>query len=103
MHEIRVSEAAERDLLDIFENGARQFGFDAAYRYRDGLQAAFSLLSKHPLMGRSRHDLRPKLRSRPYGSHVIFYRPDANAVLIARVLHGAMDAAGQFGAEAGDE
>ena len=44
-----------------------------------------------PLMGREGGELSPGLRSFPVGRHVIFYRPMANGVEIARVLDGARD------------
>jgi toxin ParE1/3/4 len=49
------------------------------------------MLSRHPLLGRSRTDLHPGLRSFPFGRYVIFYRPLDDGIEVVRVLHGARD------------
>ena len=43
------------------------------------------------MMGRSREELVPKLRSFPVGNYVIFYQPISDGVEIVRVLHGSRD------------
>jgi len=57
----------------------------------DALYERFVLLAGHPLLGRTRPELAPHLRSFPVGSYVIFYRPMDDGVEIARVLHGSRD------------
>ncbi|MBV8972288.1 MAG: type II toxin-antitoxin system RelE/ParE family toxin [Sphingomonadaceae bacterium] len=92
MRKLRLSRAAERDLAAIFDYGADRFGDIVASRYRDGLKVALAALLDFPLAGRSRGEIRPGLRSRPYGSHVVFYTVDERSVRIVRVLHGHMQA-----------
>ena len=41
------------------------------------------------MMGRSRSELAPDLRSFPFEAYVIFYRPLDNGVEIVRVIHGS--------------
>ena len=43
------------------------------------------------MLGRSREDLAPGLRSLPLGRYVIFYQVISDAIAIVRVLHGARD------------
>jgi toxin ParE1/3/4 len=49
------------------------------------------LLVENPLMGRSRPELAPGLRSFPVGTYVIFYFPIQGGVEIVRVINGARD------------
>src|SRR5947209_8584452 len=49
------------------------------------------LHAQFPLMGRPREDLRPGLRSFAVKPYVVFYRPTADTIEVARVLHGAQD------------
>ena len=61
---------------------------DAVLREFD---AALQVLSDHPHAGRRRPELRPRIRSFPVGSYIIFYRPIRRGVELVRVLHGARD------------
>ena len=49
------------------------------------------MLSQHPLAGRSREELARNLRGFPVGNYILFYRPMADGIELARVLHGAQD------------
>jgi toxin ParE1/3/4 len=54
-------------------------------------------LAKAPLIGRTRDDLRPSLRSLAVGSYLIFYRPIADGIEVVRVVHGARNLEALFG------
>lgn len=54
------------------------------------------LLATHPGVGRARDEIAPGIFSWPVGSYVVFYRPDPQPVVIARVLHGSRDLAVAF-------
>jgi toxin ParE1/3/4 len=45
------------------------------------------MLADNPEAGRVCGDIRRGLRRMEHGRHVIFYRPDAEGILISRVLH----------------
>lgn len=90
MRRLRITRAAGHDLETIFAYGADRFGETVALGYRDALNTAFASLLEFPLSGRARAEIRPGLRSRPCGSHVIFYEPSEASVRIVRVLHGRM-------------
>jgi toxin ParE1/3/4 len=88
---IRYTSSAEFDLLDLWltiaeENPAAADGVLGA------IQATVSLLSTQPEMGRARAELSEGLRSLPTRTpYIIFYLPDAEGLLVVRVLHHARD------------
>jgi toxin ParE1/3/4 len=43
------------------------------------------------MLGRTREELAPELRSFPFGRYVIFYEVIPDGMAIVRVLHGARD------------
>ncbi|MBF0373309.1 MAG: type II toxin-antitoxin system RelE/ParE family toxin [Alphaproteobacteria bacterium] len=46
-------------------------------------------IAQAPLMGRQRDEIDAEVRSFPFGSYLIFYRPTETGITVARVLHGA--------------
>lgn len=91
MPRYRLSSHADADLAAIADYTIEKVGIKQARRYRDGLDRCFQMLAEHPMRGRSATGLAPKLRRWEYGSHVVFYVPDEQGVLIVRVLHQRMD------------
>ena len=69
-----------------------EWGFAQRDAYREALDQAFTTLSVNPLIGRSRDEIAPNLRSHTIQQHVI-YRVAVETVTVLRVLHGKMDAA----------
>ncbi len=55
------------------------------------------LLSDNPMMGRSRADLAPNLRSLGGSNHIIFYRPVEDGVQILRIICRGRNVEGLFG------
>ncbi|MGB9154286.1 MAG: type II toxin-antitoxin system RelE/ParE family toxin [Alphaproteobacteria bacterium] len=49
------------------------------------------MITREPLMGRTREELRPQVRSFTVSPYIIFYRPQPDVIEIIRVLHGARD------------
>ena len=91
MSEATFSQDAEADLLDIVEFIARDNPI-AAREWVDAVRQRCHLLSQHPLMGESRPDFGVAgCRSISVGLYVIFFRPSASGVEIARILHGSRD------------
>jgi toxin ParE1/3/4 len=64
---------------------------EVAERMLDAINHQFALLSKHPLLGRSRDELRPGLRSITVGAYVVLYRIENEDVVILHVLQGRRD------------
>ena len=91
MPEYRLSLSADADIAEIADYTIKTFGIGQAHRYRDGLERTFQMLAKYPKRGRNAAQFAPGLRRWEYESHVIFYVPDEQGVLIARVLHNHMD------------
>ena len=91
MSEATFSQDAEADLLDIVEFIARDNPI-AAREWVDAVRQRCHLLSQHPLMGESRPGFGVAgCRSISVGLYVIFFRPSASGVEIARILHGSRD------------
>ncbi len=81
---------AEADILEIWDYIADD-SIDAADRWVDRLDEQLGLLAEQPMMGRSRDELSPGVRSFPLGRYVIFYAPLDDGIDVIRVLHGARD------------
>lgn len=84
------TERAERDFREIV------FYLDdkspaAADRFVDAIEQKLHLLSDFPLMGRSREELAPGLRSVIVEKYVLFYRVEADSIQVVRILHGRRD------------
>jgi toxin ParE1/3/4 len=87
---LRVSAEVEAELDAIWSYVATESGdTEVADRLVDSITDHFSVLSKHPELGRTRdYDLRPGLRSLSVGQYVILHRIEKRDVLILHVLHG---------------
>ena len=79
---------AEQDLVDIFLYIHRD-NPSAAEKLVRAVNAKCELLAHNPRIGRARPELKPDLRSFPYGAYLILYRPIDDGVEIVRVVHAA--------------
>ncbi len=91
-----ISEAAERDLEEIFNYIHSKHGINQAYRYVSSFDGIFQNLALHPEIGRERPEIREGLYSMSKDHHIIFYRIHGGKLRIIRVLHGARDLPRQF-------
>ena len=91
-----LSSKAATDLAGIYEYTIVTFGLAQARNYLTGLHDCFRMLADNPLYGRSATDLTTHLRRLEYQSHVVFYIPKEQGVLIVRVLHQSMDVLAHF-------
>lgn len=91
MPNYRLSRLAAEDVADIADYTIEQFGINQARRYRDGLETCFQTLADNPMLGRSASELAPNLKRFEHQSHVVFYVPEEDDVLIVRILHRRMD------------
>ncbi len=92
---VRFSAAARRDLNSIYDHGFEAFGEATADRYAAMLMATVLALLDFPLMGAEVADRKRPLRRFSAESHVIYYRADADGVLVTRVLHARMSTRGR--------
>lgn len=88
----RISSRAEKDLSEIADYTIEVFGEAQAKTYWDGLEQAFQMLAKHRRRGQELEHIHHGLRRWPYQSHIVYYIPEAEGILIVRVLHQRMDA-----------
>jgi len=90
--EVKFSNAAAADLVEIDEFSASRFGDDVAETYMHGFAEAFGLLRDFPLAAPPHPELGESVRCLVHRQHRIFYCVDGDAVLIVRVVHHAMNA-----------
>ncbi|MES1984977.1 MAG: type II toxin-antitoxin system RelE/ParE family toxin [Pseudomonadota bacterium] len=93
---VKVSRAADSDLDSILDYSLSHHSREIAEGYLRTIQATFARLETFPALGVARSDLKVGLRLITVGEHAIYYRIDDDCVLIARVLHKAMDPARHF-------
>jgi len=91
--------AAESDLENIWHYTASMWGVEQAATYIDGLDHAFQLLTKSPLICRERWEFSPPVRIHHHEKHLIVYLVTATNIHIVRVLHESMDIGAQIDTE----
>lgn len=91
MLEIRLSEAARSDLIDIWSETFQKWGSDQADAYLDDIDRALNGLVENPRMGSDCSDLLIGARRLITGRHVAFYEVSESAIFVIRVLHQSMD------------
>ena len=85
-----VSPLARQDLKSILKYIARDNRI-AAREVRIRMTEKFRMFGHNPEFGEPCDEIRPGLRFTLVGNYVIYYRFEANKVVIVRVLHGARD------------
>ena len=90
MTALRFRPRADQDLDDIWAFIAEDDP-TAASRFVRLIEERCRILAENPLMGRSRSELAPGLRSFPFGNYLVFDVPIENGVEIVRVVSGARD------------
>jgi toxin ParE1/3/4 len=81
---------AADDLIEIWDYIADD-SVARADAFIDDADAKFRLLAEQPMLGRSREELAPGLRSVSFGRYLIFYEVIPDGIAIVRVLHSARD------------
>jgi len=84
----RLTPQADRDIEEI----ANYISLDnppAAWRWIDNALEKCRKIGDMPRMGVARPEIRPGLRTMPFGSYMIVYREIDGGAEIVRVLHGA--------------
>jgi toxin ParE1/3/4 len=82
----RLSKKAEKDLENIAVYSIQNFGIIQARLYRDGLFKTFDMICEFPMIGSNQNHIKKNVRRQVYESHSIYYRIDANAIFILRIL-----------------
>jgi len=91
MHEIRLSEAARTDLIEIWSETFQKWGPEQADTYLDDINRTLNGLVDNPRMGTDCSDLLKGARRLITGRHVVFYEIGESAIFVVRVLHQSMD------------
>ncbi len=76
--------------MEIADYTLNTWGEDQVVRYLNRLESCCRKLGARPGLGRPCDGIRPGLRRMEHGKHVIFYREDAEGILISRILHQSM-------------
>ena len=87
---LQISQSAKDDLVEIWEFIAEHDELAAA-RYSDNLRLRARELIRYPLLGRTRREVLPDIRSLLFRNHLIFYRVRKTSIQVLRILHGSMD------------
>ncbi len=91
MSELRLTKAAERDLVSIRRYSKQHYGAVRADAYLRGFVEAFDRMRRHPLIGSERSNLPGDIRGLSCGRHVILYRLAGDELLVVRVVHQSQD------------
>lgn len=91
MAKYELTNAADRDLTNIYSYTVEQFGEQQADSYLMELDDCFNTLAEKPKLGRSAERLRPGYRRFEHRSHVVFFTEIPGGIRIVRVLHNRMD------------
>ncbi|WP_263380517.1 type II toxin-antitoxin system RelE/ParE family toxin [Granulicella paludicola] len=91
MGAVRYSPRAEDDLYDIAIYTLDHWGIAQADLYIAGLEHFCDLLADSPRLGRPCHAIAPSLRRIEHQSHIIFFFPTDDGILISRILYKGRD------------
>ena len=64
---------------------------EAGAKLIDELTASFSLIAEFPRMGRTRSDLRQRMRCHAVPPYVVFYRTARDHIVVMRIVHKRED------------
>ena len=84
--------AATRDLNEIWNFSLANWGGSRADRYMMALRDTAIALAEGDLSGVAANEIQPGLRRQVSGSHVIWFRVEADLLRVVRVLHQSRDA-----------
>lgn len=90
MLRVHTSHAAALDLEEIWLYSFEEWDEEQADRYYDQLIDGIEKLIDNPELGKSRETIRTGYRSIQINRHVVYYRVDADVILISRILHERM-------------
>ena len=88
---LKVTDAAQDDLLEIWSFIIAQENLEAADTLLAAFADQFDRLLRFPEIGRDRSEIKIHLRSVPVKDYIIFYQLTNRYIEIVRVLHGARD------------
>ena len=98
MLKLALTQQARTDLADIQAFTIERFGLEQWPIYQQRLSTALLRLQKTPMIGKQLEGLPEPYRryhlGRPKGRHILYYKADANELLILRIVHESRDQSG---------
>lgn len=91
MPDYKLTQAAQNDLREISAYTKKTWGKEQDKAYREIIRAALRLIAETPEIGQKRNELTEGLRSFPVGHHIAYYVEREDGIVVARILHPAMD------------
>lgn len=82
---------AQTDLEEIWLHSYKEWGLEQADNYLNLLFTRFAWLTKNPLIGRKRDDIKPGYYCFPEGMHLVFYTISDQGIEIIGIPHHSMD------------
>ena len=82
---------AQGDLEEIWDYTVDRWGSQQAEQYIRQLWQDIEALVQRPARGRKCPEVKPGYYRYPSGSHVLFYRREADEIEIVRIVHRRMD------------
>jgi toxin ParE1/3/4 len=97
--QFRLTESALRDMQEITEYLAKNYGFSQSERFVQKLNAKFAKIVTFPKMGKPRDEILPGSRMLSVDRYLILYVVIGDDVEIVRVVSGYRDLSKLFTAE----
>ncbi len=86
----RLTPDAQADLIEIRRYTLNQWGKIQSQKYLFELRQTIKLLSEAPAIGKQHLEVGADVFSFPHASHVIYYTPYQQQVVVFAVLHKSM-------------
>lgn len=86
-----LSPAAQLDVSDIWDFTVGRWGEDQADRYNSRIRDALNELAAGRRSSRAADEIRPGYRTCIIGSHIAYFRIEADDLTVIRILHQSMD------------
>lgn len=88
---VTFSRRAKNDIRGIWSYTVEQWGKGQADIYIGLIEAGVDAIAGDAKIGRPCNEVRRGYRKRLVGSHMLFYRANAKAIFVVRILHQRMD------------
>ncbi len=96
MFNLKISDAAEFDLENIFEYTFENFGEEKWIEYEYKIQINIEKIINNPQIGHKRNDIPKNYLAWPVEKHFIIYQEVENTVHLVRILHEKLNFLNQF-------
>ncbi len=87
---VTLSLLADADVERMLSYGIREFGWEKAQTYYEGLQQSLQMLGEYPRIGMT-YGKKTNCRRFVYQRHIIFYRIEKDRIFVGRILDAMMD------------